>query len=324
MGEVKTFILINNMGGGGAERQVSYISRLTEIEKVISLEPVVYYPIDGHKLHILYARKARSVFNKAYQIIMAPYRLKKLGVDRNTNLLCFLQLSYIIGWYCKWVLGCKFIMCIRTNPMAFYKNVSSIKIPLPVYKRLLHRADGIIANSETTARQLRQVFHLKNVDTIANGYDISRILKLSATRNPQFEALFREKKVLVHTGRLEYDKGQWHLLRILASVCREQPDVCLLILGTGSYLPRLQLLGERLGLKTQTVFDDDTVLLPDQQVYFCGFQQNPYQYYPQASLFLFPSIYEGLPNAPIEALKCRVMVYCYLHLTDRNYLIRAN
>ncbi|HNB82737.1 MAG TPA: glycosyltransferase, partial [Chitinophagaceae bacterium] len=45
-------------------------------------------------------------------------------------------------------------------------------------------------------------------------------------------------------------------------------------------------------------------LLPDQQVYFCGFQQNPYQYYPQASLFLFPSIYEGLPNAPIEALIC--------------------
>ena len=45
----KTFILINNLGGGGAERQVSYISQLPNIQKIISLEPVVHYEMDEEK-----------------------------------------------------------------------------------------------------------------------------------------------------------------------------------------------------------------------------------------------------------------------------------
>lgn len=202
------------MGGGGAERQVSYLSHLKNIDKIISLEPVVHYPVANNKLQILYPKKARTIFNKAYQLMMAPSRLKKLGVNKNTNLMCFLQLSYIIGYCCKLLLGSKYTICIRTNPLAFYKNVTSLKIPMFLYKHMLRSADCIIANSATTALQLQQSFGLQNVHTIANGYAITRIKKLSAASDERFDALFNEYKVLVHTGRLEYDKGQWHLLRI--------------------------------------------------------------------------------------------------------------
>ena len=37
----KNFILINSLGGGGAERQLSLISKLNEIDKIILLEPIV-------------------------------------------------------------------------------------------------------------------------------------------------------------------------------------------------------------------------------------------------------------------------------------------
>lgn len=294
------------MGGGGAERQVSYICHLPEIGKVISLEPVVHYAVPEKKLQILFPRPARNLFNKAFQILSAPYRLKKIGVNKQTNLFCFLQLSYIIGYLCKVILGCRYTICIRTNPMAYYKNVSSIKIPFFLYKHMLRSADCIIANSRTTALQLKNAFGLPDVKTIANGYDLNRIKRMSAESNPLFDKLFEKYEVLVHTGRLEYDKGQWHLLRIFADVLKKDTNARLIILGTGSYLSRLLNLCESLSLSYQTINEDTESIDENNKVFFCGFQKNPYAFYPKAKLFLFPSIFEGLPNAPIEALICKL------------------
>ena len=49
----------------------------------------------------------------------------------------------------------------------------------------------------------------------------------------------------------------------------------------------------------------NTKMLPAEcDVLFLGFQDNPYQYCHKAQLFLFPSLFEGMPNALAEAFIC--------------------
>jgi glycosyltransferase involved in cell wall biosynthesis len=311
MGEIKKqYILINNLGGGGAERQVSSLANLKEIEKVISLEPIVHYPINRDKLSILFSHQARNLFDKAWQLIATPAKMKKVGVNKDANLLCFLQLSYIAGYICKRIIGCEYTICIRTNPLAYYQHVSGIKLPMFLFKHLLRQADHVIANSKSTAYQLEQHFGLNHVHTITNGYDVEKLHKMSQTLPDEFVPLYEKHKVLVHTGRLAYDKGQWHLLRVFAEVVKQDPTVRLLLLGRGPYLPKLQQLCIDLGLSFSNVDESQNEIDTQHQVLFCGFRSNPYAFYPKAKLFLFPSIYEGLPNAPLEALICGVP--CFL------------
>ncbi len=300
----KNFILVNNLGGGGAERQISYISRLKEIEKVICLEPLNAYAIDSSRIVYLFSTLASksNLLKKAWRILLIPYKLKKAGISRHTNLLCFLHFSYIVGYITKILFGCNLIICIRTNPISYYQKTAYFKMPLWLFKMILRKADTVVSNSKTTALMIQETYKLQQSKFIQNGYDIQGITTLAQESLGNYEALFAQD-VLVHSGRLEFDKGQWHLLRIFNEIVKQKPDTKLVILGVGSYAERLYDLCIQLGLTYHKV-GEPTVNIQN-QVFFLGFQTNPYKFYRNAKLFIFPSIFEGLPNAPIEALICK-------------------
>ena len=66
------------------------------------------------------------------------------------------------------------------------------------------------------------------------------------------------------------------------------------ILGTGPLETDLQSYIARQGL--------------EQHVTLAGFRANPLPYFRQADLFCLSSLYEGMPNALVEAMLCRVPV----------------
>ncbi|MGC8852548.1 MAG: glycosyltransferase, partial [Hydrogenobacter sp.] len=45
------------------------------------------------------------------------------------------------------------------------------------------------------------------------------------------------------------------------------------------------------------------------EVYFLGFQKNPFKFIARSKLFVFPSLWEGLPYALIEAMACGTPVF---------------
>ena len=297
----KNFILINSLGGGGAERQVSLISKLNEIDKIILLEPVVNYPIPNHKLCYL-STQPIATFTKIKTLFTAPFKLKKIGLDRNTNLFCFLQFSYILGFLCKILFKCNFIICIRTSPIGFYKEYKGTKIPFFIYKFILNRADKILCNSETSCLQLKSILKNKNIHSISNGYDIVNIKNKSSEEIGELDHLFANHEILITVGRLVHDKSQWNLIRIFSALRKNKPTIKLVILGEGPLLEPLIRLSKSLNLNVFDSHNTTQKIDNEYDVFFLGFVQNPYKYVSKSKLFILTSLYEGLPNVVIESL----------------------
>src|SRR5690625_2500259 len=127
-----------------------------------------------------------------------------------------------------------------------------------------------------------------------NFYYIEGINELAKEPVEQrFELLF-DHPTIITVGRLTKQKGHWHLIRAFKIVKNEIPNAKLVILGDGplkSYL---------ISLSKQLELEDD--------VYFLGFQKNPFKYLVNSDVYAFPSLYEGFPNALCEAMACGLPV----------------
>ena len=102
--------------------------------------------------------------------------------------------------------------------------------------------------------------------------------------------------VIVSVGRLSKEKGQADLIRAFARL-RDQaalPSICLVIVGDGPELSRLEQLSRSLGVS--------------QMIRFAGFQPNVSHYLSIADVFALPSHSEGCPNALLEAMAAGVPV----------------
>jgi glycosyltransferase involved in cell wall biosynthesis len=94
--------------------------------------------------------------------------------------------------------------------------------------------------------------------------------------------------VFLNVGRLEPQKGQPVLLRAFQKVAAELPDAYLVFVGEGSQAKPLASLTRELGLS--------------ERVKFLGQRTDIGACLEMADVFVFPSLFEGLPLAPIEAM----------------------
>jgi glycosyltransferase involved in cell wall biosynthesis len=129
------------------------------------------------------------------------------------------------------------------------------------------------------------------ITVIERGRDPSRLGRPSAERRHrarQALGLTQHHEVIVNVGRQEFAKGQVHLLRALAQLA-DRPKLVLLIAGRkGTVSAGLRTESRRLGL--------------DGRVRFLGHRNDVPEVLAAADLFVFPSLYEGLGGALIEAM----------------------
>lgn len=93
--------------------------------------------------------------------------------------------------------------------------------------------------------------------------------------------------VLGTVAALSPQKGVEYLLRAVAAVRRERPEVQLLLIGDGPLRAGLQRLTHTLGL--------------GEAVHFLGEREDVPRLLPALDLFVLPSLWEGLPYALLEA-----------------------
>lgn len=149
-------------------------------------------------------------------------------------------------------------------------------------RKLTYRhADVISANSHAAIAALRAYVPERKLVYLPN--------PLRQTASSSAPATTREP-IILNVGRLHYQKGQDLLIRAFACIAGVLPDWRLCIIGEGEERSRLQSLIDALSL--------------GERVTLVGRVDDPFPWYRRASIFAFPSRWEGTPNALIEAMSC--------------------
>ncbi|WP_353684454.1 glycosyltransferase [Thermodesulfovibrio sp. 3907-1M] len=305
MGIKKSFcFLINSLAGGGAERVLIRILSFLKPKKVFLLEREINYPVDESLVEILSKHSIRT--NPILKTLYIPLYALRLSskLENSSTVVSFLERANFVNVLSKSFKKHKAIISVRMDQESGHKGLRKLNSLL--IKIFYPRADLVIAVSKGVKESLiRLGVPEEKIKVIYNPYPIEEIQGLTKEPLYEYEVIFKNP-VLITAGRLTKQKGQWHLLRIFKKLKEEFPELKLVILGEGELKEYLFKLSQTLGLKT-FVWDRDK-LSEDFDVYFLGFQKNPFKFIGRAELFVFPSLWEGFPNALVEAMACGVPV----------------
>lgn len=120
------------------------------------------------------------------------------------------------------------------------------------------------------------------IDAAAYKYDAS------VARQVRRELGISETALVVgHVGRFCHQKNHSFLIRIFAQVLRRRPDAVLLLVGEGELRPDIEAQIRQLGIGGSVIF--------------AGLRADVNELLQAMDVFVFPSLYEGLPVSMIEA-----------------------
>lgn len=156
-------------------------------------------------------------------------------------------------------------------------------------------ADKVIAQTKEMEYELNNLIGIPKdkLITIINPLSKDRIHE-NLKENYDLDKSFTN---YVAAGRISDQKDYPTMLKAFACVKQQNPRSRLYILG--------RLGGMELMKEIYTIIKDYGL---EDSVFLEGFQQNPHKYEINADVFVMSSIYEGLPNALLEALYLGVPV----------------
>jgi glycosyltransferase involved in cell wall biosynthesis len=132
----------------------------------------------------------------------------------------------------------------------------------------------------------------QDITVIERGRDASRLGEPGAERRARARRLLdldANDVVLATVGRQEFQKGQWHLLEAMSALVDRRPNLRLILAGRrGNASNRLDEV-----MRTSTL---------NGEVRFLGHRDDAPEILSAADIFVFPSLYEGLGGALIEAM----------------------
>jgi glycosyltransferase involved in cell wall biosynthesis len=278
-------LLIPHLGGGGAEHVMALLARGLSQEKYeVHLGLVQQAGVAGDALppwvtiHPLGAVRARA---GALPLLRLVWRLRPSVV-----VSCGMEISFL-ALLLRPFFPPKTCVIVRQNAtvssaLAFADVPRSTRL---LYRLLYRRSDRVICQSRAMAGDLAQVAGIgdEQIAVLPNPVDLEGIRAAWSAPSVRSGA----GPHLLAVGRLSWEKGFDLLLRAFAVVREHHPDADLIIAGSGREEGSLVLLCRSLGLETA--------------VCFAGQVDRPYAFFPGATLFVFSSRYEGMPNALLEA-----------------------
>jgi len=288
-------IIIPTLRGGGAERVASNLSFYLPDKKYIILNDAeeIEYPYKGILLD-LNTKAINSPLGKIFNFIKRVYKVKKIKKRYKIQIsISFLEAANIVNIFSK--TEDKIIVSIRNftskSSKGFYGKLYNYLI-----KIFYNRADVFVVVSKGVREDLIKNYGIKEnkIKIIYNLYDLEKIQNLAKEEiEDKYKRIFNNP-VIINVGRLTKQKGQWHLIRAFKKVKEKITNIRLVILGQGELDGYLKKIVEELNL--------------NKDVYFLGFLKNPFKFISKSTMFVFPSLFEGFPNALVEAMACGIPV----------------
>ncbi len=299
----KVLFVIAGLYGGGAERVLSNLvinfPEDWEIDILLNNNRIEF-PYKGNILTLSLPdfgeRKAIGYFIR--EVVRRTCYLRKLKKNNNysacISLLESSNISNILSGnkYCKTIISIHNVMVSKEAKLLY--RISAY----PLINLLYRHADKIITVSKEIEAQLVQKLKApkEKTATIVNGCDCLKIQeqieKLPQNKKGYEYFMNKNHKIVVCVGRIDVQKGQWHLIRAFSEVVKKEPKAMLFLIGIGALEDYLKELIQKYNL--------------EKNVIMLGFCDNPFWYNAHADIFILPSMYEGYPCALAEAVCCGV------------------
>ena len=156
-------------------------------------------------------------------------------------------------------------------------------------RQCLQDADAVVAVGKSVANDLIMNFGVRQNQTrvIFNPFDFEEVERLSRENLTAEKPLHDQIPTVLFVGRLAPQKGLVYLLPAIALARKLQEFRCLIV-GDGEQRDELKATAERLGISSN--------------VLFLGRVENAFKYMRAATLFVLPSVVEGVPYVLLEAM----------------------
>lgn len=211
------------------------------------------------------------------------------------------------------------VICWIHGSKTFDENIGGTlgifrkKILIPFTYRL---CDRIVTVSVGIREELIKHFRIPppKIITIYNSFELEDIFtKAIQPIAGAHQELFDSKSVLITHCRLSRQKNLFALIDIFISV-KKQSEIKLMILGDGELRDELIKYSRANNLRVYSIWESNPVFNLESDIYFMGYERNPYPYLHRARLYLMTSSWEGFPLSLCEAIASGVPVIssdCY-------------
>ncbi|MBQ7850558.1 MAG: glycosyltransferase [Clostridia bacterium] len=294
----KVGLLISTLNSGGAERVVAHLSHILsqryDVHVILFEDTYLEYECGGtlHSLDVP-AREGAPAPVKVQILLRRVAALRRL--IRREKLACvisFMDSPNFVNLLTR-VKGCRRIISIR-NYSSLENSRSRLGRLTDMAMKLLYRgADHVVTVSGLIEKDFRENYHIpaERISTIFNPFHFDEISRQGSEPLQESERIFYDSRfVFLNVGRVVYQKGGWHLLRAFRAVHEAHPQAGLVIVGEDWSEGKLTRLISEMGL-------EDAVLLT-------GRTRNPWKYMANARCYVLSSLFEGFPNALVEAMAC--------------------
>lgn len=275
---MKISFIMPHLNVGGAERTVTYLSEYFATKgnnvSIVCFSNEIMYEItpkvDLKILNISY--RAKNIFQRIYNGIKRYVETFRYYNKEKPDVIISLlpEVARYVVWFCR-IKNIKIITSERNNP--------KIDGDFNLKKRLLKKSDGIIFQTARAKEQYSD--YIQNKSTVipnAIGNKLVYECKIEGKR---------EKKI-VAVGRLNEQKDYPTLIKAFHIVLKRYPDYILEIYGIGNEEKKLKQIVEELNI--------------EKNIKFCGLHMDAILKICNAACYVMSSIYEGMPNALMEAM----------------------
>jgi glycosyltransferase involved in cell wall biosynthesis len=308
----KVLLIASELGNGGAERSISLLSYhlsytfdVTLCVMTKKLDDLTYKTCE--KLIFIEPPIANNFFSK---VKAWAYRIKAVKALKQQFkpdvVISFLEGPDYVNILSR--MDEKIVLSIRGSKM-YDQEITGVKgwirkkffIPY-LYKK----ADCIVTVTQALAEEMNHFFKLPMIrlNVINNFYEVEEIVTQSKEKLTFEECQIFKYPVFINSGRLHIAKNQLNLIKAFSQI-KQRKGTRLVILGEGPLEKILINHAIECGLR---VCEWKTNGFIDADIYFMGFQKNPFKFYKSSNLFILTSSWEGFPNALTEALLCDIPV----------------
>lgn len=192
-----------------------------------------------------------------------------------------------INMFVAWLAKVPVRVCHSHNSQSQYEQQSGKHLAVKIYRSIMRRLLWRFSTARCgcSAQAMEYLFCKKwradkSSQVVYNGIDLARF-RLSGSE------IRRSQKKIITVGRISAQKNPHFIVRIMAALHAIDSTYTLDWVGNGELKDEIQEEIHRLGL--------------EQNITMLGAQKNIPELLNSASIFLFPSIFEGLGIALIEA-----------------------